>query len=115
MADEVAIDKQLFHNRLSAFITQWKADKRSGNHLFGDADSITIVMGKSDESQNFNKTSAVQFWLLGYEFPSTIFVITPESIYIVTTKKKGAGNTNTTQEHFGRTLTSTSQPPTLRC
>ncbi|GAB7356004.1 hypothetical protein MBLNU459_g6628t2 [Dothideomycetes sp. NU459] len=90
MADEVSIDKQLFHNRLSAFITQWKADKRSGNHLFGDADSITVVMGKSEETQNFNKTSSIQFWLLGYEFPSTIFVITLETIYIVTTKKKAA-------------------------
>ena len=31
-----------------------------------------------------------QFWLLGYEFPSTIFLITLEAIYIVTTKKKAA-------------------------
>lgn len=30
-----------------------------------------------------------QFWLLGYEFPSTLFVITPDMMYILTTKKKG--------------------------
>lgn len=31
-----------------------------------------------------------QFWLLGYEFPSTIFLFTPDTMYIVTTKKKAA-------------------------
>jgi len=89
MADEVTIDKATFHNRLSAFISQWKQDKRNGDSLFAGASSIAIVMGKSDESQGFSKTSALQFWLLGYEFPSTVFVITQDSMHIVTTKKKG--------------------------
>jgi len=31
-----------------------------------------------------------QFWLLGYEFPSTLFLITQETCYIITTKKKAA-------------------------
>ncbi|KAI4733388.1 FACT complex protein [Aureobasidium sp. EXF-12298] len=88
MADEVTIDKATFHNRLSAFISQWKQDKRNGDSLFAGASSIAIVMGKSDESQGFSKTSALQFWLLGYEFPSTVFVITQDSMHIVTTKKK---------------------------
>jgi nucleosome binding factor SPN SPT16 subunit len=89
MADEVTIDKATFHNRLSAFISQWKQDKRNGDSLFAGASSIAVVMGKSDESQGFSKTSALQFWLLGYEFPSTVFVITQDSMHIVTTKKKG--------------------------
>lgn len=88
MADEVNIDKTSFHNRLSALITQWKADKRTGNHVFGDVGSIVICMGKSDESQGFHKANATQFWLLGYEFPATLLIITLESFYIVTTKKK---------------------------
>jgi nucleosome binding factor SPN SPT16 subunit len=89
MADEVTIDKTTFHNRLSAFISQWKQDKRNGDTLFAGASSIAIVMGKSDDSQGFTKTSAMQFWLLGYEFPSTVFIITQDSMHIVTTKKKG--------------------------
>ena len=88
MADEVSIDKAAFHSRLASLITQWKADKRSGSNVFADAGSIVIAMGKSDETQAFHKTNALQFWLLGYEFPATLFVITPESMYIVTTKKK---------------------------
>lgn len=90
MAEEVSIDPVAFHNRLSALITAWKADKRSGNHVFGDVGSIVIVMGKSDETQGFHKANGTQFWLLGYEFPATLFLITLEAMYIVTTKKKAA-------------------------
>lgn len=60
MADEVSIDKQVFHNRLSSLITQWKTDKRSGDAVFGGVGAITVVMGKSDEAQGFNKSSAMQ-------------------------------------------------------
>lgn len=88
MADEVKIDKATFHSRLSAFIAQWKADKRGGNNVFGDVGSISILMGKSDETAAFHKANAMQFWLLGYEFPATLFIITQEAMYIITTKKK---------------------------
>lgn len=88
MADEVSIDKVNFHNRLSTLVTAWKADKRSGSNVFGDVGSIAIVMGKSDETQGFHKANATQFWLLGYEFPATLFLLTFEGMYIVTTKKK---------------------------
>lgn len=30
-----------------------------------------------------------QFWLLGYEFPTTLMLILLDTIYIVTTAKKG--------------------------
>ncbi len=30
-----------------------------------------------------------QFWLLGYEFPATLFLFTMEALYVVTTAKKG--------------------------
>ena len=90
MAEEVSIDKATFHSRLSALISQWKADKRSGNNVFGDVGSIAIVMGKSDEAAGFHKANAIQFWLLGYEFPATLFLFTTEAMYIVTTKKKAA-------------------------
>lgn len=90
MADEVSIDKGNFHARLSGLISAWKADKRSGGNVFGDVGSIAVVMGKTDEAAGFHKANALQFWLLGYEFPATLFVITLEGIYIITTKKKAA-------------------------
>ena len=87
MADEVNIDKGNFHTRLSGLISAWKADKRSGSNVFGDVGSIAVVMGKTDEAAGFHKANALQFWLLGYEFPATLFVITLEGMYIITTKK----------------------------
>lgn len=88
MADEVSIDNNAFHHRLQSLITQWKADKRSGNSVFGDAGSIVVAMGKTDEGAGFHKANALQYWLLGYEFPTTLFLITLEGFYTITTKKK---------------------------
>ncbi|KAJ5169109.1 FACT complex subunit s.t1.c16 [Penicillium canariense] len=89
MAEKIAIDKNTFFNHLSNFYASWKADKRSSNALFGGAGSIVILMGKtkSDES-SFQKNNAMHFWLLGYEFPATLLVLTTEAIYVVTTAKK---------------------------
>lgn len=60
MGDEVTIDKNLFHERVQSLLAQWKADKRSGDQLFGGAGSVIVVMGKSEEDQGFSKSSALQ-------------------------------------------------------
>jgi hypothetical protein len=44
---EIKIDKNLFQERLSHFITAWKADKRSGDTLFGGASSILVRNAQS--------------------------------------------------------------------
>ncbi|KAH8820790.1 FACT complex subunit-domain-containing protein [Xylogone sp. PMI_703] len=85
---EIKIDKNLFQERLSHFISAWKADKRAGDALFGGANSILVLMGKSEETAQFQKNNAIHFWLLGYEFPATLFLFTLEALYIVTTAKK---------------------------
>ncbi|RDL37751.1 putative FACT complex subunit SPT16 [Venustampulla echinocandica] len=85
---EIKIDKNLFQERLSHFIGAWKTDKRSGDAVFGGASSILVLMGKTEESAQFQKNNAIHFWLLGYEFPATLFLFTLEALYIVTTAKK---------------------------
>lgn len=102
---EIKIEKGVFQERLGHFISAWRADKRSGDNLFNGASSIVILMGKTEDAAQFQKNNAVhvsymedltkgiltsvQFWLLGYEFPATLMLITLEGIYIVTTAKKG--------------------------
>ncbi|OJJ44204.1 hypothetical protein ASPZODRAFT_135696 [Penicilliopsis zonata CBS 506.65] len=88
MAEEILIDKTVFFNRLSSFYASWKTDRRSGNAIFGGVGSIVILMGKTDEANSFQKNNAIHFWLLGYEFPGTLFIFTTEAMYIVTTAKK---------------------------
>ncbi|KAK2787451.1 FACT complex subunit spt16 [Emmonsiellopsis sp. PD_33] len=88
MGEEIKIDKATFSNRLSSFYSAWKADKRSSNPVFAGAGSIVILMGKTEEANSFQKNNAMHFWLLGYEFPATLFVFTLEAMYVVTTAKK---------------------------
>lgn len=60
MADDgIAIDKQVFHKRLSSFITQWKA-KRSGDSYFSGAGSIVILVGKASDPGIYTKSAAFQ-------------------------------------------------------
>ncbi|KAK4241309.1 FACT complex subunit-domain-containing protein [Achaetomium macrosporum] len=87
MAD-IKIDSKAFQERLSHFVGAWKADKRNGDALFGGVSSIVILMGKVDEEPELHKNNAMHFWLLGYEFPTTLMLLTPESMYILTTQKK---------------------------
>lgn len=56
---EIKIDKNIFQERLSHFISAWKADKRSGDALFGGASSILILMGKTEETAQFQKNNAM--------------------------------------------------------
>lgn len=64
MSDAIKIDSKLFQERISHFINAWKADKRSGDSLFGGASSIVVMMGKVEEVQNFNKNNAMHVRVL---------------------------------------------------
>ncbi|KAI1909363.1 FACT complex subunit spt16 [Ophidiomyces ophidiicola] len=88
MGEEIKIDKALFSDRLSTLYTAWKADKRSTSPVFGGATSIVVVMGRTEDTNSFQKSNSVHFWLLGYEFPATLCVFTLEGMYVVTTGKK---------------------------
>ncbi|KAF7861373.1 hypothetical protein EAF04_007938 [Stromatinia cepivora] len=85
---DIRIDKNLFQERLSHFISAWKADKRGGDAVFNGANSILVLMGKTEDVASFQKNNAIHFWLLGYEFPATLFLFTVDTLYIVTTAKK---------------------------
>ena len=60
MADDIVIDKQLFHERLSNFVTKWKTDKRAGDQIFQGAGSIATVVGKASEEGSYLKPAAFQ-------------------------------------------------------
>jgi len=58
MAD-IKIDSKVFQERISHFINAWKADKRSGDALFGGVSSIVVNMGKVEEVPEFHKNNAM--------------------------------------------------------
>ncbi|KAK4217143.1 FACT complex subunit ctc-2 [Rhypophila decipiens] len=86
---KIEIDNKLFQERASHFLNAWKADKRSGDALFGGVSSILLLLGKVEpENPEFHKNNAMHFWLLGYEFPTTLMLFTLDTLYILTTPKK---------------------------
>lgn len=84
MAESVSVDAQAFHSRLSGFLAQW----RNRSAAFRGVGSIIVLHGKSEQDLAYNKNNAFQYWLLGYEFPATLLLLTPDAAHIVTTKKK---------------------------
>lgn len=59
MAEAIKINAKLFHERIAHLINVWKADKRSGDAVFGGVSSIVVMMGKVEEVQSFNKNNAM--------------------------------------------------------
>jgi hypothetical protein len=66
MADDIVIDKQLFHERLTSFVTKWKADKRSGDQIFNGAGAIATVVGKASDPSSYTKPAAFQVSLISH-------------------------------------------------
>ncbi|KAI8610260.1 FACT complex subunit-domain-containing protein [Chytriomyces sp. MP71] len=68
------------------FTTEDRLPKLTG---FAHADSVVVVSGLSDENEaGYQKTSALQLWLLGYEFTDTILVFLKDRIAVLTSQKK---------------------------
>jgi hypothetical protein len=60
MADDIVIDKDLFHERLGNFVSKWKQDKRGGDQIFQGAGSIATVVGKQGDPGSYLKPAAFQ-------------------------------------------------------
>lgn len=73
MAEEVKVDKQVFQDRLGQLISAWKADRRSGDALFGGVGSMVILLGKAEESLGFQKANALH--VRQYRAPSDLCVV----------------------------------------
>jgi nucleosome binding factor SPN SPT16 subunit len=65
---------------ISAFERRAERLKQLGDLLF--------VTGLADEQLTYQKSTAIQTWLLGYEFPETIILSTAEKLYFLTSMKK---------------------------
>jgi len=79
------LEGKLFHKRVQTLINYWKNNQEE----FGNADSLLFVTGTSDDEISYQKTISLQIWLLGYEFPETLILITMDKVYFVTSQKKG--------------------------
>ncbi|KAK9895707.1 SPT16-domain-containing protein [Cystobasidium minutum MCA 4210] len=87
MSEGINIDAKQFYSRLNRIRALWKSPEDATTSLDGIG-SILLVSGASDEDNPYRKTTALQTWLLGYEFPSVLSVITPEKMLFVMSSGK---------------------------
>ncbi|KAK0543166.1 FACT complex subunit spt16 [Tilletia horrida] len=53
-----------------------------------DRDAVIVVQGTADEEAQTFKTTTLHLWLLGYEFPSTLIIITRKGFLFLTSGSK---------------------------
>ncbi|XP_078436133.1 global transcription factor C [Wolffia australiana] len=82
-----SIDMGNFVKRLKAFYGHWKDHK---SDMWAASDAIAIATPPASEDLRYLKSSALNIWLLGYEFPETIMVFTSKQIHFLCTQKKAS-------------------------
>jgi nucleosome binding factor SPN SPT16 subunit len=85
MSDGVKINHVRFFERLARLEAHIELHK---NSLWGGCDAITIPLASSSSDVNYSKSAALHLYLLGYEFPESIIVITKKNFYFMSAPKK---------------------------
>ncbi|ODO07204.1 FACT complex subunit SPT16 [Cryptococcus wingfieldii CBS 7118] len=71
---DIQLDSALFFKRAEKIFNAWESPNGDTKSL-EDVKALSILLGEpSDELASYNKTTALQLWLLGYEFPSTLML-----------------------------------------
>ena len=81
------INLENFSRRLKSLYSNWKDNK---SDLWGDADVLVIATPPPSEDLRYLKSSALNIWLLGYEFPETVMVFTRKQIHFLCSQKKAS-------------------------
>ncbi|GAA0138221.1 chromatin/chromatin-binding, or -regulatory protein [Lithospermum erythrorhizon] len=84
---QYSIDLNTFSRRLEALYTHWH-DHR--DDLWGSSDVLSISTAPPSEDLRYLKSSAMNIWLLGYEFPETIMVFGTKQIHFLCSQKKAS-------------------------
>ncbi|KAK6777074.1 hypothetical protein RDI58_023791 [Solanum bulbocastanum] len=81
------IDLNTFSKRLKALYSHWHKHK---DDLWASSDVLAIATPPPSEDLRYLKSSALNIWLLGYEFPETIMVFRDKQIHFLCSQKKAS-------------------------
>ncbi|XXG78501.1 hypothetical protein AAC387_Pa08g2436 [Persea americana] len=76
-----------FQKRLKEFYSHWEQHK---SNLWGASDALVVVTPPASDDLRYLKSSALNIWLLGYEFPETIMVFMKKDIHFLCTQRKAS-------------------------
>ncbi|CAK9181182.1 unnamed protein product [Ilex paraguariensis] len=82
-----AIDLNTFSRRLQSLYSHWRKNK---NEFWGSSNVLAIATPPASEDLRYLKSSALNIWLVGYEFPETIMVFTNKHIHFMCSQKKAS-------------------------
>ncbi|KAK4049693.1 FACT complex subunit spt16 [Microbotryomycetes sp. JL201] len=84
---DVVISATTFHRRAAKLFKSWASADEDAAPL-GDVEWLLVVAGNSDEENPYRKGSALQSYLLGYEFPSTLMMLGNNKVFFVVSSSK---------------------------
>ncbi|CAI0465618.1 unnamed protein product [Linum tenue] len=82
-----SIDLVKFSSRLKALYSHWTHNKVD---MWASADALAIATPPPSEDLRYLKSSALNIWLLGYEFPETVMVFMKKQIHFLCSQKKSS-------------------------
>lgn len=86
-ASPYAINLDNFTKRLKTLYSHWK---EHSSDLWGSSDALAIATPPASDDLRYLKSSALNIWLLGYEFPETIMVFMKKQIHFLCSQKKAS-------------------------
>ncbi|KAK6161820.1 hypothetical protein DH2020_005201 [Rehmannia glutinosa] len=79
------INLENFSKRLKMMYSHWSEFK---NELWGGSEVLAVATPPPSEDLRYLKSSALNIWLIGYEFPDTIMVFMKKEIHFLCSQKK---------------------------
>ncbi|KAG8690718.1 FACT complex subunit spt16 [Ceratobasidium sp. 423] len=84
----VQLNVQQFYTRASQIFSAWNSHKLTEFEALAGLDALQIMAGDPGDDEMLRKSTALQTWLLGYEFPLTLMVFAKEKIYFLCSSSK---------------------------
>ncbi|KAL3231394.1 FACT complex subunit SPT16 [Nakaseomyces bracarensis] len=79
--DELNIDFEAFKSRLELLHKNYREFENGPT-------SMVFALGSSNPENPYQKTTALHYWLMGYEFPATLIAFLPKKVVIITSGPK---------------------------
>ncbi|KAL8114981.1 FACT complex subunit SPT16-like [Apium graveolens] len=86
-AGAYAINLDIFRKRLKMLYSHWNEHK---DDMWGSSEVLTVATPPPSDDLRYLKSSALNIWLFGYEFPDTIMVFMKKQIHFLCSQKKAS-------------------------